>query len=154
MSGVRSVTSACRILYPKVSRAQSFMPRRRWCPSLSAAPTVLGHDRAQGLLDVQGDLLLVFEGLVEVQLGDLGAHDVEDVRADLLLRRGQAVVGVVHLLADDLVLHTDHHRHEHVVFRLGLTGHILTSRVRPARPAARQRDGVSMANLPAAARAY
>jgi|GEM_PF-4247606 len=96
----------------------------------------VGHERLDDLvaevvhglgelrLDGDGELVLLHEERVELDVGHLPAHDVEDEGLDLLLRILQLVVRVVDLGGLHHVLHRDRENHEHVVLGLGLDLHV------------------------------
>ena len=69
--------------------------------------------------DGYGDAGLLLEGFVQGELGDVAEDAVEDEGLDLLLRRGEAVEGVVDLVVEDLVLDADGDLDEDVVVGLG-----------------------------------
>ena len=85
-----------------------------------------GHGRLELALDGERDLLLGREDVIQLDLGHRGAHDVEDVRLDLLLRVGQAVVRILDrlIVGPDLVLHGNADQDEHVILGLRLAGHL------------------------------
>jgi len=68
----------------------------------------------------QGEIFLGLENGVQFQGWKLGAHDIVDVRGDLLLRVRKRIKRLVNFLPDHLVLDADHCSQKHVVLCLGL----------------------------------
>ena len=66
------------------------------------------------------DLRLLEEDLVELDLGDGAANDVEDVGGDLPVDVREAVKGGISAFWDDLVLNANRNLYEDVVLRLSL----------------------------------
>mmetsp|Transcript_35752 Transcript_35752/g.63784 ORF Transcript_35752/g.63784 Transcript_35752/m.63784 type:complete len:271 (+) Transcript_35752:487-1299(+) len=83
-----------------------------------------GHIDCQLALDGGRDLFLCSEHVVEVDLRDGAAHNIEDVASNLAAAVRELVEGVDKALLDHLVLYAYHHCHKHVVHRLGLAAHV------------------------------
>mmetsp|Transcript_31496 Transcript_31496/g.82296 ORF Transcript_31496/g.82296 Transcript_31496/m.82296 type:complete len:480 (-) Transcript_31496:1-1440(-) len=74
--------------------------------------------------DLLGNLLLLEEEVIQLDLRHARAHDVVHVRLDLRFRVGEAVVGIVHRLVVlcDLELDGNFDGSKNIVCRLGLAG--------------------------------
>ena len=89
-----------------------------------------------------GQLLLLREHFIQLHLGQLAAHDIRDIRFDLLVRVGELVDGFVGVVLHHLNLHAHLDDHKHVVGRLGLASHVVLLDTRGDFP-----DGVTQAEI-------
>ena len=85
---------------------------------------VIIHALRKLTADGHGDIVFANKYIIQLELRHFGAHHIEDVGGDLLLRVFELVKSIVHRIGQDAVLHRNAQTDEHVILSFGLHLHV------------------------------